>query len=403
MPFAYASPNAIALPHTLLAFLVTVLVGGGRFAHASHLRFDRALHALMGIPRFPGEDAVRRFFHAFDQRRIEAFWRPLWRWLMSHLEPAPGGFSLDLDSTVFTREGQQEGAAKGYNPRRPGRLSHHPLLAVLAENAFVLHAWLRSGNTTAGRGVVEFLKETLAQLPATWRIRTLRADSGFFDQNLLGFLEQRGLSYVISARLTTQVKRGMRSGITWTRLDDDRESGEFTTRLLGWDRDRRFIVVRCVIRPDRRKAGRLLIDMPGHSYSVFVTNRAEDPATLWRDYNGRCTVEQRIEELKNDLNADGFCVHSFHATESAFLGVLFAYNLLNAYHLRVRPEAGHSKPSTLRTHLLVAAGMVEMLGGVMLLRIARSWGGLSKHKALLERVLSYKASTAPLLAQPAPS
>ena len=38
---------------------------------------------------------------------------------------------------------QQEGALKGYNPRRPGRLSHHPLLAVLAESHFVMHGWLR--------------------------------------------------------------------------------------------------------------------------------------------------------------------------------------------------------------------------------------------------------------------
>ena len=82
---------------------------------------------------------------------------------------------------MFSREGGQEGAAKGYNPRRPGRKSHHPILAVLAEMPFVLHAWLRSGNTGAGRGVVEFLKEALALLPKGMGIRCVRADSGFFD------------------------------------------------------------------------------------------------------------------------------------------------------------------------------------------------------------------------------
>ena len=403
LPFSYASPNAIALPHTLLAFLVTVLLGGGRFAHCSSLRFDRALHTLMGIPRFPGQDAMRRFFRAFDQPRIEAFWRPLWAWLMTHLAPVPGGFSLDLDSTVFTREGRQQGAAKGYHPRRPGRLSHHPLLAVLAENAFVLHAWLRPGNTTAGRGVVEFLKETLAQLPATWKIRTLRADSGFFDQRLLTHLEGLGLNYVISARLTPQVKSGLRSCVTWTRLDDDRDVGEFTAHLLGWDKPRRFVMIRTRIRENTRKAGRLLLDVPGHSYSVFVTNRTEDPATLWRDYNGRCTVEQRIEELKNDLHADGFCTDKFYATESAFLGVLFAYNLQNAYHRRACPQAGHRKPSTIRSEILVAGGLVTMLGETVMLRIARGWGGLKKHKPLLERVLNFENPTAPLLPQPEPS
>ena len=39
----------------------------------------------------------------------------------------------------------------------------------------------------------------------------------------------------------------------------------------------------------------------------------------WRDYNGRACVEQRIEELKHDLAADGFCLQPFYATEAAFL------------------------------------------------------------------------------------
>ena len=38
-------------------------------------------------------------------------------------------------------------------------------LALLAEVPFVLHGWLRSGNTGAARGVVAFLCEALALLP----------------------------------------------------------------------------------------------------------------------------------------------------------------------------------------------------------------------------------------------
>jgi len=77
---------------------------------------------------------------------MEAFFRPLFRRLLALLKPPAEGFTLDLDSTIFAREGSQQGAAKGYNPRRRGRKSHHPLIAVLAEAPFVLHAWLRSGN-----------------------------------------------------------------------------------------------------------------------------------------------------------------------------------------------------------------------------------------------------------------
>jgi hypothetical protein len=58
-----------------------------------------------------------------------------------------------LDSTVFERYGHQQGALRGPNPRKHGRPSHHPLLAVLAEVHFVLHGWLRSGNCGASPGV----------------------------------------------------------------------------------------------------------------------------------------------------------------------------------------------------------------------------------------------------------
>ena len=147
MPFpALTSPNGIPLEHTLTAFLFAVVTGASRFAHVDWLRGDRALHALLGIPRFPGDDTVRDFFRRFTQRHIEEFWRPLWSCLLTLVVVPAGGFHLDLDSTVFCREGKQEGARKGYNPKRKGRASHHPLLAVLAEAQFILHGWLRSGN-----------------------------------------------------------------------------------------------------------------------------------------------------------------------------------------------------------------------------------------------------------------
>ena len=46
------------------------------------------------------------------------------------------------------------------------------------------------------------MQEALALLPeGTW-LRTVRADSGFFDGAFLDFLEERALSYVVVARLT---------------------------------------------------------------------------------------------------------------------------------------------------------------------------------------------------------
>ena len=47
MPIHWKSPNRIDPTDTFLAFLITVLVGAKRFAHAALLRGDQALHALL--------------------------------------------------------------------------------------------------------------------------------------------------------------------------------------------------------------------------------------------------------------------------------------------------------------------------------------------------------------------
>lgn len=400
MPFGYSSPNAIPAAHTLTAFLTSVLVGASRFAHWGWLRHDRALPAMLGVARFPGEDAIRRFFHQFTQARIEAFWRPLWMWLLSFLAQPAGGFTLDLDSTIFNREGSQEGAAKGYNPRRPGRKSHHPLLAVLAEAPFVLHAWLRSGNTAAGRGVVAFLSEAFALLPGEWKLRCVRADSGFFDKALLDFLEGRDIPYIVVARLTQEIKRRLHGIGDWQQIEDGAYAvASFHARLAGWECDRRFVVVRERVREEKAAVGRKLLDVPGYTFRVWVTNRSENALEIWRDYNPRATVEQRIEEIKNDLHADGFCTKAFYATEAAFLAVLFAYNLLALYQAQVTKACGYRKPSTLRAAVFIGGAILGRCGRQTLLRFSQAWGGLHKHNPLINVALHVQKPIAPLLAR----
>jgi hypothetical protein len=65
LPFSHVSPNAIPIAHTFTAFLLSAVVGASRFAHCDWLRFDSALHAMLGFKHFPGGDAILRFFARF--------------------------------------------------------------------------------------------------------------------------------------------------------------------------------------------------------------------------------------------------------------------------------------------------------------------------------------------------
>jgi DNA-directed RNA polymerase subunit N (RpoN/RPB10) len=199
---------------------------------------------------------------------------------------------------------------------------------VLGEAHFLLHGWLRSGNCGTARGAEEFLKEALALWGQRQKIRLLRADSGFFDGQLLDYLEQHDLPYIVVAKLTMWVKRAAQRVETWTALDEHYSAGEFRLKLFGWKVERRFVVIREEIREARASVGRKLIDVPGYTFRLFVTSCADAPAEIWRDYNRRADMENRIAELKHDLGAHGFCMKQFFATEAAFRSVLLLFNLL---------------------------------------------------------------------------
>jgi hypothetical protein len=394
MPIRWKSPNHIDPTSTFTAFLMLVLVGARRFAHAGLLRGDRALHALLGMVRFPTDDTIRNLFRAFGMGEVQRFYEPMAEWLMQRLPQREEGYALDLDSTVFERYGKQEGSLKGHNPRKHGRPSHHPLLAVLSEAHFLLHGWLRSGNCGTSRGVEEFLKEALALLGQRVKIRLLRADSGFFDDKLLSFLEQRLLDYIVVAKLTPWVKRAAQGLAHWTRLDDDYAVGEFRLKLHGWNVERRFVAIREQVRDGHDSVGRKLIDVPGYTFRIFVTSSDAAPEEIWRDYNRRADMENRIAELKHDLGADGFCLKQFFATEAAFRAVLLLFNLLSEFQRAVGLPV-YREPATLRTQILTCGAVLGRAGRRMVLHLSQSWGGLKTRIPLLDNILNWNIPTSP--------
>ena len=396
MPIRFSSPNQIDPTFTFAAFIVSVLLGARRFAHTSLLRGDRALHALLGMTRFPTDDTIRNLFRRFGMGQVQRLFEPLAEWQMQRLPQRDEGYTLDLDSTVFERYGKQEGSLKGHNPRKHGRPSHHPLLAVLSEVHFLLHGWLRSGNCGTSRGVEEFLKEALALWGQRQKIRLLRADSGFFDDKLLSFLEQRLLPYIVVARLTPWVKRAAQRVEQWTILDDDYAAGEFQLQLHGWRAERRFVVLRERVREDRDSVGRKLIDVPGYTFRIFVTSCNDLPQEIWRGYNRRADMENRIAELKHDLGADGFCLKQFFATEAAFRAVLLLFNLLAEFQ-RAMDLPVYREPATIRTQVLTCGAILGRAGRHLVIHLSESWGGLQKRIPLLDSILCWQIPTSPKL------
>ena len=100
-----------------------------------------ALCDLLGWKRGADNRAYQRYLNKFSQAVNQRVFGNLFRWFFSELKF--DNYTLDFDSTVMACKGSQEGAAKVYNPKRPGRLSHHPLLAFVSDVRMIANYWLR--------------------------------------------------------------------------------------------------------------------------------------------------------------------------------------------------------------------------------------------------------------------
>jgi hypothetical protein len=291
---------------------------------------------------------------------------------------------------VFERYGSQQGSLKGHNPRKHGRPSHHPLLALLAllaRSKLVLHSWLRSGNSGSARGVQGFLAEALARLPAGFVVEALRADAGFFVRELLEELERRGLPYAIAVRTTKMAQHAIVAlgEERWTRIDRGLEVAETRHLPPSWQHSRRLVVVRERIaeRPDAK--GRRLFELPGYTFHTVVTTLDLPAIEVWRFYNGRSDCENRLKEIEHDYGADSFCLHSFEGTEAVIRLIYALYNLVAAFKADVTCDPA-PQLARLRTEHFVAGAIVGRDGREVVLRLGLRGRYRERFNALLERI-----------------
>ena len=358
LPDGRTSPNQVPVVDMAMALLVTILMGGRRFSHVERFRSDPVLPKMFDLTRTASAMTITRYFGAFTKQHVQHLVDSVGSGLWGRLIPADPTAVLDLDSTIFERYGQQEGSLKGHNPRKHGRPSHHPILAMLAGSKRILHAWLRSGNTGTARGAETFLDEALHRLPPHTRVQTVRADSGFFISGFLTHLEVRGLKYAVAARMQPPIHKAIAGLQGWRPFGRGVEVCELPWQPFRWAAPRRLVVVRELLRERPDAAGRRLFDLPGYTVHAVVTNLSLAPEEVWRFYNGRADCENRIKELKLDFAADGFCLRSFQGTEAVLQLNCLLFNLLSAFKDEVLENPSPTL-ATLRHSLFVLGGLLR--------------------------------------------
>lgn len=390
LPDGRTSNNRIPVVDLVVQFLATIIVGGRRFEHVERVREDQVVSAALGVNRMGSASSLIRYLSNFLPSHVEHMHKVTRGLIGEYLAASVGSDIIDLDSTVLMRYGHQQGSSKGYNPHRPGGLSHHPLLGMLAKSKVILHAWLRAGAASPLRGCQEFLTELLAGLPEKFRIEALRADSGFYSEGLFQLLEHRKIPYVIAARMTRPLTKWCQERTGWTEITRDLAVTSAEYRSSKWDRSRRMIVLRKAI---RRENDGVLFEVVDYEHHAFITSMVDSPEQVWRFYLQRGDCENRIKELKHDFNAGGFCLQSFHGTEAAFRLVVFAFNLIAIFKKMILKDS-KTTLSTIRTKVFVIGASLGRSARKFILRLGLTGRWRIEFDKLLNEIENLSTSTA---------
>jgi hypothetical protein len=281
----------------------------------------------------PSQSTLSRFFPKYDYDSSDVIFSDLLIWWFK--EMGQNNLTLDIDSTVITRFGNQEEAEKGYNPKRHGRKSHHPIIAFVAKTKMIANAWMKSG-----------LVNTILT-PHKW---------------------------VASKR----------QGV---------DLCSFQYKCKSWGRSRRIVVVR----KDTEKlpnCGRKTLfshedDYLRYCYSAFVITSDLSDELVWMTYKQRAEAENQIKELKYDYGIEGFRFQDIHATEFVFRWAMMAYNLMSYVRNAIAvSKVKHTLP-TLKFRCIAIGAYLVSTGRQKKLMLAVSGSKRDYIERLFQKIKKY--------------
>jgi hypothetical protein len=366
-------------PEELILTLLYVLIAGvQRINKTEILQYNGLFLSLVGLERFPDQTALRRFLRRMSPAAIREMVR-LHDRLRAELFALPAARSqleFHVDSVVLTLYGQQQGARKGYNPRKKGRASYHPILCFEAHGQEFWHGSLRPGDAATNTGARFMVKRCLEKVPSTIarsRIRFL-ADSGFFGGKLVEDLDQSGCGYIIVA---SKVKNFLSAAhrVGFKPMYSGWGVADFEYKPQRWNQAHRFVVVRRPVDEDPDQMDQLtLVQVGRFKYSAYITNLNLKAENIWRAYHGRANVEKSIRELLYYLALNKIPTQEWTANVAFFQMLLFAYNLVHWFkRLCLPPEYFAATVETIRSDFLVLPGKLTCRTGRNVLQLPRDY------------------------------
>jgi hypothetical protein len=349
--------------------LMLLFIGFNRIWHFSYLRLDAMLCGFFNLTRLPVASTFWRYVNSMGINQAQSLLK-----LMSMLrervwalcELSYHRICLDIDTTVETVFGYQQGARKGHNTKHRGKKGYRPVLCFIEQTREYLLGRFRKGETISGEETAAFIARIRGYLPACVKQVLIRADAEFQSWPSVNECFKAGFNFIIANKRCDPPFEPHR----WYR-PHKRQLIEYNSCIYqpkGWLQPVRFVAMRM---PKQRKVVKdqwvqcELFEDDRYKYRIFCTDLRAKAHKVISQYDKRADVENLVGEAKRE-GLSAIPSSRFKNNYAYFQIVMLAYNIWRYLKMLAMHSAKSQQPAC-------KSATVHDLDGIMTntLRIAR--------------------------------
>ena len=314
----------------MVGILMLLFIGFNRIWHFVYIRLDAMLCGFFNLSRLPAASTFWRYVDNLGINQAKSLLRVMSilrerAWQLCDLHYAQ--IRINIDTTVKTVYGNQQGARKGHNAKHRGKQGLRPILCFIEETREYLLGKLRKGASVTGKEAADFIAAIRAQLPGCVQYVLLRADGEFLCWQSVKASIEAGFKFIIANRGCTPIFDPDK----WYR-PFKRQAIEYNScfyQPIGWQHPCRFVVMRILKelkQPSNQPQQCALFKDDQYTYRIFCTNLAGAAHQIIADYDKRADVENLVGEAKRE-GLDMIPSAKFKNNYAFFQIVMLAYNI----------------------------------------------------------------------------
>jgi hypothetical protein len=306
--FGYIAPTRkpkLGHYRMVVGLLMLLFIGFNRIWHFTYIRLDAMLCGFFRLQRLPVASTFWRYVDSMGLNqgqsliKITSILRErVWKQLGLNYYR----IHIDIDTTVETLYGSQQGGRKGHNTKHRGKKGYRPVLCFIAETREYLLGKLRKGKTMSGEQTADFIHQIKGQLPGCVEQVLLRADGEFLSSHSVQAAVDCGFDFIIA-------NKGCEPPFDpqcWYR-PFKRKDIEFSSCVYhpcGWQTPCRFVAMRIpkVHKPSESNQPiqcELFTD-DCYTYRIFCTSLGTSAHEVIGQYDKRADVENLVGEAKRE-------------------------------------------------------------------------------------------------------